>query len=155
MGAQYLFETNRGIQLLYQASPKLRLDRGSRRIKSSRVGIASSSHGLLVSDMIMSAKDDRKNRTALFLHPPLSSTTFIMRAYYYDNLPGDQRLPHDYVPSRPVSAEKLAALNVKFWTIPVEGYEPKIDALAIKHGYKNRDTINCSKAGLGEVRGWQ
>ncbi|KIM36868.1 hypothetical protein M413DRAFT_448808 [Hebeloma cylindrosporum] len=74
-----------------------------------------------------------------------------MRAYYYDNLPGDQRLPHDYVPSRPVSAEKLAALNVKFWTIPVEGYEPKINALAKECGYKNRDTINCSKHGLGEM----
>lgn len=76
-----------------------------------------------------------------------------MRAYYYDNLSGDQRLPHDYVPSRPVSSEKLAALNVKSWTIPVEGYEPKIDTLATECGYKNRDTINCSKIGLGEVRG--
>jgi 1,2-dihydroxy-3-keto-5-methylthiopentene dioxygenase len=77
-----------------------------------------------------------------------------MRAYYYDNLPGDQRLPHDYVPSRSVSAEKLAEQNVKFWIIPVEGHEPKIDAIAKEHGYKNRDTINCSKEGLGEVRGW-
>ena len=76
-----------------------------------------------------------------------------MRAYYYDNLPGDQRLPHDYIPSRPVSSEKLAALNVKSWIIPVEGYEPKIDTLAKECGYKNRDTINCSKIGLGEVRG--
>ena len=35
----------------------------------------------------------------------------------------------------------------------MEGYEPKIDTLAKECGYKNRDTINCSKVGLGEVRG--
>ncbi|KAF9476655.1 RmlC-like cupin [Pholiota conissans] len=45
-----------------------------------------------------------------------------MRAYYFDNIPGDQRLPHDYVPSRTVSKETLDKLNVKFWIIPVEGH---------------------------------
>lgn len=76
-----------------------------------------------------------------------------MRAYYFDNLPGDQRRPHDYVPSRPVSREILEKLNVKYWTIPVEGHAPKIDALALEQGYKNRDMINVSREGLGEVRG--
>lgn len=74
-----------------------------------------------------------------------------MRAYYFDNLPGDQRLPHDCVPSRPVSQATLDKLNVKFWIIPVEGYEPKVDALARERGYKNRDMINVSKEGMGEV----
>lgn len=74
-----------------------------------------------------------------------------MRAYYYDNIPGDQRLPHDYVPSRPVSEDTLDSINVKHWTIPVEGYESKVNALAQERGYKNRDTINVSKEGLGEV----
>ncbi|KAF8802599.1 Acireductone dioxygenase [Phlegmacium glaucopus] len=74
-----------------------------------------------------------------------------MRAYYYDNIPGDQRLPHDYIPSRPVSAETLAAIGVKTWNIPVEGHESKIDEIAKKEGYKNRDIINCSKEGLGEM----
>jgi len=74
-----------------------------------------------------------------------------MRAYYYDNIPGDQRLPHDYVPSRPVSEDTLDNINVKHWTIPVEGYESKVNALAQERGYKNRDTINVSKEGLGEV----
>ncbi|EDR07834.1 uncharacterized protein LACBIDRAFT_294466 [Laccaria bicolor S238N-H82] len=74
-----------------------------------------------------------------------------MRAYYYDNIPGDQRLPHDYVPSRPVSEDTLDKINVKHWTIPVEGYESKVNALAQERGYKNRDTINVSKEGLGEV----
>ena len=74
-----------------------------------------------------------------------------MRAYYFDNLPGDQRLPHDYVPSRPVPSEKLKSLNISFWSIPVEGHEPRVDAVAQERGYKNRDTIDVSKAGLGDV----
>lgn len=75
-----------------------------------------------------------------------------MRAYYYDNLPGDQRLPHDYVPSRPVDPATLTAINIKHWTIPVAGYEAKVDEIAKERGYKNRDMINVSKEGMGEVR---
>lgn len=74
-----------------------------------------------------------------------------MRAYYFDNLPGDQRLPHDYVPSRPVSTTKLESLGVKYWNIPVEGHEAKLNAVANERGYKNRDQINVSKEGMGEV----
>ncbi|EKM74747.1 hypothetical protein AGABI1DRAFT_116763 [Agaricus bisporus var. burnettii JB137-S8] len=74
-----------------------------------------------------------------------------MRAYYYDNLPGDQRLPHDCVPSKPVSKETLDSINVKYWTIPVEGYETKIDAIAKERNYKNRDQINVSKAAMGDI----
>ncbi|KAF9455988.1 Acireductone dioxygenase ARD family [Collybia nuda] len=74
-----------------------------------------------------------------------------MRAYYFDNLSGDQRLPHDYDPSRPVSPETLASLNIKHWTIPVLGHEEKVDAIAKERGYKNRDTINVSREGMGEI----
>jgi hypothetical protein len=74
-----------------------------------------------------------------------------MRSYYFDNVPGDQRLPHDYVPSRLVSPEQLEKLGVKHWTVPVEGHEPKIDAIAAKEGYKNRDVINVSKEAMGDV----
>ncbi|KAG6824883.1 1,2-dihydroxy-3-keto-5-methylthiopentene dioxygenase 1 [Tricholoma furcatifolium] len=76
-----------------------------------------------------------------------------MRAYYFDNIPGDQRLPHDYVPSQPVSIDKLTSLGVKYWTIPVEGYETEVNRIAEKEGYKNRDTINVSKEGLGDMSG--
>lgn len=72
-----------------------------------------------------------------------------MRAYYFDNVPGDQRLPHDS--SRPVSPETLAALKVSSWTIPVQGYEGKLDAIARERGYKNRDTIDVSRAGMGAI----
>ena len=74
-----------------------------------------------------------------------------MRAYYYDNLPGDQRLPHDCIPSRPVSAKGIEQLGIKFWHIPVDGYESKVDAIANERGYKNRELTDVSKEGLGEV----
>jgi len=74
-----------------------------------------------------------------------------MRAYYYDNLLGDQRLAHDYVPSRPVPLATLEALGVNYWPIPVEGYEKEIDNIATANGYKNRDTINVSKEGMGDA----
>ncbi|KAJ7648040.1 Acireductone dioxygenase ARD family [Roridomyces roridus] len=72
-----------------------------------------------------------------------------MRAYYFDNIPGDQRLPHDS--TRPVAPETLAALKVSSWAIPVEGHEEKLNAIARERGYKNRDTIDVSKAGMGPI----
>ncbi|KAF7288132.1 1,2-dihydroxy-3-keto-5-methylthiopentene dioxygenase [Mycena chlorophos] len=80
-----------------------------------------------------------------------SSRVRPMRAYYFDDLPGDQRAAHDCVPSRPVDASALAKMNVLSWHIPVEGYESQVDAIARERGYKNRDTINVSKAGMGDV----
>ncbi|KAF8985943.1 Acireductone dioxygenase ARD family [Cyathus striatus] len=74
-----------------------------------------------------------------------------MRAYYFDNLPGDQRLPHSYDPPRPVSVETLEKINVKYWFIPLEGHLEEVNKIADERGYKNKDTINVSKEGLGEV----
>ena len=74
-----------------------------------------------------------------------------MRAYYFDNLPGDQRLPHDYIPSRPVSNEVLEAHNIKFWHIPLDEYESKVDVIATERGYTHRELTDVSKEGLGEV----
>ena len=75
-----------------------------------------------------------------------------MRAYYFDNIPGDQRLPHDFSPSRPVGASTLTKLGLRHWTIPVDQhYESAIDKVANDNGYKNRDQINVSKEGLGDL----
>jgi 1,2-dihydroxy-3-keto-5-methylthiopentene dioxygenase len=73
-----------------------------------------------------------------------------MRAYYFDNVPGDQRLPHDS--GKPVDLEHLRSLQVRYWTVPQEpGYEVAIDNIAKEEGYKNRDTINVTKEGLGDL----
>lgn len=95
---------------------------------------------------------DRQHRvipgtTPRFLSP--LDTDIAMRAYYFDNIPGDQRLPHDS--SRPVSTETLDSIGLLHWQIPLQGNEAKIDQVASERGYKNRDTISVTKEGLGDV----
>jgi len=75
-----------------------------------------------------------------------------MRAYYFDNAPGDQRLPHDS--GNPVSGETLTSINALHWSIPVDDagkWKQQIDEVAHERGYKNRDIINVSKEGLGDL----
>ncbi|KAJ7473649.1 RmlC-like cupin domain-containing protein [Mycena galericulata] len=74
-----------------------------------------------------------------------------MRAWYFDNLPGAPGLPHNSPPSKPVTSEGLATLNVRCLSIPVDGYEAKINDIAREREYKSRDTIDISRAGLGEA----
>ena len=76
-----------------------------------------------------------------------------MRAYYFDNIPGDQRLPHDT--GKPVDDAVLASIGVLHWHIPLPepatGEYPKIDAVARERDYKNRDVITITKEGLGDL----
>lgn len=76
-----------------------------------------------------------------------------MRAYYFDNIPGDQRLPHDS--GTPVDDKVLASIGVLHWHIPVPapttGDYAQIDAVARERGYKNRDVITITKEGLGDL----
>ena len=51
-----------------------------------------------------------------------------MKAYYFDNIDGDQRLPHDS--SRTVTGDQLEKIGVLHWQIPVEGYETNVDKVA-------------------------
>ncbi|KAF9228169.1 Acireductone dioxygenase [Gyrodon lividus] len=74
-----------------------------------------------------------------------------MRAYYFDDLPGDQRLPHDS--GKPVDDSVLKSIGVLHWHIPVpvDGKYDAIDAVAQERGYKNRDVIVITKEGLGDL----
>ena len=73
-----------------------------------------------------------------------------MRAYYFDNLPGDQRLRHDSGRSiHPGHLRKLGVLHRSIPLTPGE-WESEIDTIAGQQGYKNRDTINITKEGLGD-----
>ena len=75
-----------------------------------------------------------------------------MRAYYFDNIPGDQRLPHDS--GRLIDPNYLPKLGVRYWTVPLDtvgGYEAEIDRIAKQQGYKNRDVCNVTKEGLGDL----
>lgn len=62
----------------------------------------------------------------------------------------DQRLPHSYEPGRPVSVDELEKLGVLYWSIPTENWEPEINKVAEKRGYKNRDRLSVTKEGLGD-----
>ncbi|ETS75679.1 1,2-dihydroxy-3-keto-5-methylthiopentene dioxygenase [Pestalotiopsis fici W106-1] len=69
-----------------------------------------------------------------------------MRAYWYDNLEGDQRLPHDS--GRDLTTSELERLGVLYYRLPeVEG----VDKLAAERGYKNRDQITVSPEKMGDV----
>ncbi|KAL1590749.1 Acireductone dioxygenase [Cladosporium halotolerans] len=63
-----------------------------------------------------------------------------MKAYWFDNLPGDQRLPHDS--GRPVDPEYLAALGVTHYYLPDD--LESVDKIAAERSYKNRDQIEIS-----------
>ncbi|KAI2630602.1 Acireductone dioxygenase [Hypoxylon sp. NC1633] len=69
-----------------------------------------------------------------------------MRAYWYDNSPGDQRLPHDS--GKDVDASALEQLGVLYFKYPeVSG----VDELAHSRGYKNRDEITVSPEKMGAI----
>ncbi|OTA60241.1 Acireductone dioxygenase [Hypoxylon sp. EC38] len=69
-----------------------------------------------------------------------------MRAYWYDNAPGDQRLPHDS--GKNVDAAALEELGVLYFKYPDVS---KVDELAQNRGYKNRDEITVSPEKMGDV----
>jgi len=78
-----------------------------------------------------------------------------MKAYWFNEESyaqnPDQKLPHTYSPERIVSSEELRRLDLRYWSIPIEeGWEPQIEKVATENNYKNRDTINCTKEGLGD-----
>jgi len=77
-----------------------------------------------------------------------------MKAYYFDNAEGDQRLPHidECLPS--VDLNMLKKIHVNYWFIPIDddgNWEKAIDQVAQERSYKNRDVINVSKAGMGDA----
>ncbi|KAF7561899.1 hypothetical protein G7046_g2234 [Stylonectria norvegica] len=69
-----------------------------------------------------------------------------MKAYFYDNLPGDQRLPHNSGQS--VQVDDLVKLGVHYYHLPDLA---DVDKLAAERGYRNRDEITVSPEKMGDV----
>ncbi|QKX60060.1 uncharacterized protein TRUGW13939_07202 [Talaromyces rugulosus] len=69
-----------------------------------------------------------------------------MKAYYYDNAPGDQREDHDS--GRQVDTSYLESLGVVYRLCPQVA---DVDALARDRGYKNRDEITVSPEKMGDI----
>jgi len=63
-----------------------------------------------------------------------------MRAYWFDNLPGDQREPHDS--GRDVDPDYLTNLGIVHYELP-DNLEA-VNKIAAERNYKNRDTIEIS-----------
>ncbi|GAA5880192.1 hypothetical protein JCM16303_001247 [Sporobolomyces ruberrimus] len=69
-----------------------------------------------------------------------------MKSYYYDDIEGDQRLAHNS--GEDVSIETLKALGV----LPYPSIDiAQVESIAKERNYKNRDEINVSKEGMGEI----
>lgn len=73
-----------------------------------------------------------------------------MKAYYFDNLPGDEKLPHIDASSTAVTADILKSINVQHWSIPVDNAD-LLDDVARERGYASRDIVDVTKEGLGDV----
>ncbi|KAH9840553.1 Acireductone dioxygenase ARD family [Rhodofomes roseus] len=74
-----------------------------------------------------------------------------MRAYYMDEDPSDQRLPHDSGVAVP--EEILDKLGVLRWYIPVDAegkWESQVDVIADERSYRNRDIVFVTKEGMGD-----
>ncbi|KAL1836681.1 hypothetical protein VTJ49DRAFT_4791 [Mycothermus thermophilus] len=71
-----------------------------------------------------------------------------MKAYYYDNLPGDQRLPHEDTTQPPLTESELARIGVVYYKI---NDIARVDELAASRGYKNRDEITVSPERMGDA----
>ncbi|GBE77316.1 1,2-dihydroxy-3-keto-5-methylthiopentene dioxygenase 1 [Sparassis crispa] len=73
-----------------------------------------------------------------------------MRAYFMDELPGDQRLLHDS--GRPATDEILSNIGVLHWHVPLDAageWENEINAIAAERDYKNRDIVVVNKEAMG------
>ncbi|KAF3923177.1 hypothetical protein ABW20_dc0109103 [Dactylellina cionopaga] len=69
-----------------------------------------------------------------------------MKVYYYDSLPGDQRLAHESSDNVPDSL--LSDLSI------IAAHYPQVssvDELAASRNYKNRDVITVSPEAMGEI----
>jgi len=71
-----------------------------------------------------------------------------MKSYPYDNIPGDQRLPHEPAASTPLSPAYLSTLGVHYHLITDAA---DLEALAARRGYKNRDEVTVSPDAMGAV----
>jgi 1,2-dihydroxy-3-keto-5-methylthiopentene dioxygenase len=74
-----------------------------------------------------------------------------MRAYYYDNLPGDQRLDHDS--GRPVDLDHIRKLGILLWHVPLDNsvvWEAEVDKICEEQGCKRHDLMDITKEGLGD-----
>jgi len=75
--------------------------------------------------------------------------TLTMKVYYYDNQPGDQRLPHNS--GETLTPSDLYNLGVLSYHFPNVDDLTAINDLAASRSYKNRDVITVSPDAMGAI----
>ncbi|XP_064383129.1 uncharacterized protein LOC135331805 [Halichondria panicea] len=70
----------------------------------------------------------------------------MVRAWLFDGVPGDQRLPHKREGSQEISLEKLAELGVLYLKLDADNYEDdgKLAQIRSERGYNYSDQITLS-----------
>ncbi|KAK6523569.1 1,2-dihydroxy-3-keto-5-methylthiopentene dioxygenase [Arthrobotrys megalospora] len=69
-----------------------------------------------------------------------------MKIYYYDSLPGDQRLPHESSDPLPETLLDDLAITAGFYPAV-----DQVDEIAKERHYRNRDVITVSPDAMGEI----
>ncbi|ERF76345.1 hypothetical protein EPUS_04203 [Endocarpon pusillum Z07020] len=69
-----------------------------------------------------------------------------MKAYWFDNQPGDQRDDHDS--GKLIDSDYLRDLGILYYRCPTID---EVDAIAKERSYKNRDEITVSPEKMGDV----
>ncbi|MCJ1442215.1 MAG: 1,2-dihydroxy-3-keto-5-methylthiopentene dioxygenase [Stictis urceolatum] len=74
-----------------------------------------------------------------------------MKAYYYDDIEGDPRLPH--LSPEPIPESHLGQLGLLYRSIPLSSSTATedLETLARARSYKNRDEITVAPAAMGDV----
>jgi 1,2-dihydroxy-3-keto-5-methylthiopentene dioxygenase len=74
-----------------------------------------------------------------------------MKAYYFDDVPGDCRQPHDS--GQEIPAGHLNELGVLYFHFPTvtDSSLPALNALAEKRSYAHRDEIIVSPQAMGDI----
>ncbi|KAI0085122.1 Acireductone dioxygenase [Irpex rosettiformis] len=74
-----------------------------------------------------------------------------MRAYYYDNKPGNPTLPHE---GESIDSAVLTTMGVLFYHIPIDSegkWEAHVQRIATHRDYKHSDVVETSRELLGET----
>jgi len=65
----------------------------------------------------------------------------MVASWYMDSSDADQRLPHQQEPNLPASLDDLARIGVLYFDLGTDNYLEKVNDLAAKRSYKNRDEV--------------
>lgn len=78
-----------------------------------------------------------------------------VEAWYYNPAGDDWRLPHQYLPNRPVSPHHLQELGVLVWELDADNYEnnPDLENIKKQRGYNYSDIVTVAPGQVEDYEG--